>query len=61
MIFRTCPFCGCALDPGERCDCQDEKREAAPAAPGTTSGKTPNASLSVVRPEVKAHRGYRYG
>lgn len=22
MIFRTCPVCGAALDPGERCDCQ---------------------------------------
>lgn len=24
--FKTCPRCGCNLDPGERCDC------AAPAA-----------------------------
>ncbi len=21
--YRTCPDCGAALDPGERCDCQD--------------------------------------
>lgn len=21
--FRTCPVCGCALDPAERCDCTD--------------------------------------
>lgn len=21
MIYRTCPYCGAALDPGERCDC----------------------------------------
>lgn len=27
--FRTCPYCGSSLDPGERCDCQD-KEEAAP-------------------------------
>ncbi len=20
-MYRTCPDCGCALDPGERCDC----------------------------------------
>lgn len=19
--YRTCPYCGAALDPGERCDC----------------------------------------
>ena len=27
--YRVCPLCGAALDPGERCDCQD-KEEAAP-------------------------------
>lgn len=21
MIYRTCPYCGAHLDPGERCDC----------------------------------------
>lgn len=21
--YRTCPYCGAALDPGERCDCLD--------------------------------------
>lgn len=21
--YNTCPHCGCNLDPGERCDCQD--------------------------------------
>lgn len=23
-LFKTCPVCGCALDPGERCDCTDD-------------------------------------
>lgn len=27
-IYRTCPDCGSNLDPGERCDCQQEKRRA---------------------------------
>lgn len=22
-MFRTCPFCGAHLDPGERCDCSE--------------------------------------
>ena len=22
MMYRICPLCGAALDPGERCDCQ---------------------------------------
>lgn len=23
--YRTCPLCGAALDPEERCDCQDRQ------------------------------------
>lgn len=23
--YNTCPDCGAALDPGERCDCRDNK------------------------------------
>lgn len=23
--FRTCPNCGCHLDPNERCDCYEDK------------------------------------
>lgn len=23
--YKTCPDCGAALDPGEKCDCQSEK------------------------------------
>ena len=38
MRYCECPECGAHLDPGERCDCQ-KKREAAPAATGTTSRK----------------------
>ena len=25
--YRTCPYCGANLDPGERCDCQDKQEE----------------------------------
>lgn len=25
-IFLTCPFCDSNLDPGEKCDCRDNKR-----------------------------------
>ena len=28
MYYRICPLCGAALDPGERCDCTDEKTAA---------------------------------
>ena len=36
--YKPCPLCGAALDPGERCDCQD-KEEAAPDATNIQSGK----------------------
>lgn len=35
--YRPCQLCGAALDPGERCDCQD--KETAPSATNTESGK----------------------
>ena len=25
--YNTCPACGCNLDPGERCDCENEKKK----------------------------------
>ncbi|MFA9465331.1 MAG: hypothetical protein ACERKN_13685 [Velocimicrobium sp.] len=25
--FNTCPACGCNLDPGEHCDCAQEKEK----------------------------------
>lgn len=37
MQYRECPDCGAHLDPGERCDCRQEKREDAPDAAGTPS------------------------
>lgn len=27
MYYRECPYCGCNLDPGEHCDCRDEKEK----------------------------------
>ncbi len=35
--YKTCPWCGASLDPGERCTCQDEK--TAPSAANTGDGK----------------------
>lgn len=29
MGYKICPYCGAHLDPGERCDCQDEENEPA--------------------------------
>ena len=35
--FRICTMCGAALDPGEKCDCQD-KEEAALGVSSTQGG-----------------------
>lgn len=35
--YKPCPLCGAALDPGERCDCQD--KETAPSAANAEGGK----------------------
>ena len=29
--YNTCPHCGAALDPGEKCDCRAAKKEAKPS------------------------------
>lgn len=36
--YHLCACCGAALDPGERCDCQD-KEKTAPSATNTESGE----------------------
>ena len=35
--YKPCPLCGAALDPGEICDCRDEKKTA-PDATNIESG-----------------------
>ena len=50
--FRTCSYCGANLDPGERCDCREERpspsksqtfgileKKTARGADNTTDGK----------------------
>lgn len=27
MYYHKCPDCGANLDPGERCDCKDERKQ----------------------------------
>lgn len=42
--YKPCPLCGAALDPGERCDCQD--KETAPDATNIESGQKVESELS---------------
>lgn len=43
MHYKTCPYCGANLDPGERCDCRDEKKPPRDYSP--ESGKVINTTL----------------
>ena len=61
MYYRICPHCGAHLDPGERCDCQDKKREAAPLQRERPQAKVPTGSLAVMPLEVKCPGRYGYG
>ena len=36
--YKPCPLCGAALDPGEICDCREEKKTA-PDATNIESGE----------------------
>lgn len=48
--YHICPDCGSSLDPGERCDCQDE--ETAPDATNIESG---NVECEVTSPTSTSH------
>lgn len=61
MYYRICPYCDAHLDPGEHCDCQVKKIEAAPLQRERPQAKTPTASLAALSPEVKRLRRYGYG
>lgn len=59
-IYKTCPYCGASLDPGEICDCLDilsdvampfvrdakrrKDKETAPSVTSTESGKDPKVT-----------------
>ena len=40
--YRTCPYCGAHLDPGERCDCREDEKTAADAGNIDNGEKAPN-------------------
>lgn len=55
--YRVCPHCGAALDPGERCDCQGEKK-AAVSASNADSGKAEKGfTTSIPAPNVSETPG----
>lgn len=39
MGYKICPYCGAHLDPGERCDCQDEENATSQRKEGPDDGR----------------------
>lgn len=56
MLYRTCPFCGANLDPGERCDCQ--KKEP-PTVQKTQQTAQEEITCSLFQYRTPAHAGPR--
>ena len=36
--YRVCPFCGCNIDPGEKCDCMSNQAATVSAPKSNTAG-----------------------
>lgn len=39
MMYRVCPYCGANLDPGEPCDCREERSKYLEKFKPTGSGQ----------------------
>ena len=47
--YRTCPYCGANLDPGERCDCTKKSAPDAANIRDGKAGETPNTKSHYTR------------
>ena len=47
--YRTCPYCGANLDPGERCDCEKNSAPDAANIRDGNAGETPNTKSHYTR------------
>lgn len=54
--YNECPFCGGSLDPGEKCDCQQNGKEVKVVAGAVTKRRIKNAVGGVPRRAFAGHR-----
>ena len=66
--YRTCPRCGCNLDPGERCDCMGEistvppwKNDAADPERPALPIRTPETRIPKMIPSGRNTDGHKAG
>ena len=59
--YRTCPHCGAALDPGERCDCRErtesEARKCSEKSTPTTTREYKKAAPVLAHTEAAGRNG----
>ena len=48
-FFKTCPICGAALDPGERCDCKEGAKKEAATSQARKATATPPPRSTTTR------------
>lgn len=48
--YRTCPYCGAHLDPGEVCDCQNKETAPGAVTPRAEKWKQPSPETKLFRP-----------
>ncbi len=54
MQYRTCPDCGAALDPGERCDCAADD-DTSPAEPKAQPASPRRDDCTTITPNPLYH------
>lgn len=61
MYYHVCPSCGSHLDPGEKCDCTNIKKETNPVPRERPLPKVSKVSLAVPPAKVNKVRGCMNG
>lgn len=52
MYYKTCPKCGAHLDPGERCDCEENNNDKTTVRPLPKTDQRPKKKLYILGREV---------
>lgn len=59
MFYRTCPLCGCNLDPAEKCDCTQETEEEFQRRMDRRTEKLDSLRIDLAQAKAEAERDRR--